>query len=890
MSTPTEVLDAATAWYRNNFCVIPPVATGRKAPLVDWKHYQSERPDTAVMRSWYETGTQHGVGLLCGQISGNLELMELEGVVQNDADFIFRIENAIVEAGLDGVWESLFDGYHEFSPSGGLHLLYRISDHPAPGNTKIARRPKDPADYTDKDRDTMARSPAAVIMETLIETRGEGGYVIVAPSQGPVHPSGNPWVIGYGCQAGVVPTITWEQREALVAALSVFDVPRPRAEKPTRAAPMPERLGTRTLGKVGDDFNERGSWDDILLPHGWTFHHAEGHTLYWERPGGSSTGGHSASTGRDPGNDRLWVFSSSTVFPHEESITKFYAYAILNHGGDWRTATRDLAAQGYGEQRPVPSKPQTFGSLPMPEPLPVPVGLAGTGFHEEDEPAEKVAAAYDAGAKGVTAPPGRNYCQTSVGNAERMVDMFGHDFRYVAGRGYGYWMAWNGRQWVEDNGVAHVNAANTRMTYAIKGEVDAMFAANPQGDDLKKAQTLHKWFQSSQMDRGMNGTLSQFAKRLEVVGKPDDFDQVPGYLNLPNGMYDLDDDRLVPHDRSMMFTNMFGTHYDPEAKAPKFRQFMETVVPDPQMRSFIQRAIGYSLTGRPNQRALMILWGLKRTGKSQFTELMQGLFGSYGYTAMAGTFHKVEKRGDAATPGQHSLKGKRFVSISETSEDAVLDEDAIKRFTGTDSVSTRGLYQKDENWKPQCVIWIVTNNKPRLSADDNATWDRVKLAHFPTQFSARGTGDTLKEIPEYAQLLLAEEAPGILNWALEGLREFKELGGLSEPEQVAEAVEAHRRDMDPVSQFWDQQVEEQLLTPADGAEFDVRALFKAYETWCQDNRFHALGQRRFNQRIRNQLGIADFRKSNGHQYVTGWRWSGANWIVGGQQPFLRGPS
>ena len=893
MTTPTEVFEAALAWYQAGFCVIPPVATGRKAPLGEWKDYQAERPTHQTMRAWYDLDTQYGVGLLCGQVSGNLEMLELEGCVQNDADFMVLIETAMATAGLDEVWNWLHVKYHEFTPSGGLHLLYRISDHPVPGNTKIAERPKPVEDYADKDRATMARTPDAVIMQTLIETRGEGGYVIVAPSQGPVHPSGDPWVLGYGCEAGRVPTITWEQREALVKVLATFDVPRPRREKPAVPAIPTQRTASVTPGaeglRVGDDFNERGTWD-FFARHGWTIHHQDGNTVYWERPGGSSTGGHSATTGHDPSADRLYVFSSSTPFPAYEPISRFAVYTELEHGGDWKAATKDLAAQGYGEQRPrIPTqRTPVFGNLPVPDPRPASM-LKPVDFDYEPEPvADGAVTAHPQAPFQVPPPPPpafrRSYCQTSVGNAERMVDMFGQDFRYVAGRGFGYWMAWNGRQWVEDHGVAHVNKANTVMTYAIKDEVDAWFAANPQGDELKKAQTLHKWFQSSQMDRGMNGTLSQFAKRLEVVGKPDDFDQVPGYLNLPNGMYDLDKDHLVPHDRAMMFTNMFGTHYDPDAKAPKFRQFMETVVPDPQMRSFIQRAIGYSLTGRPNQRALMILWGLKRTGKSQFTELMQGLFGTYGYTAMAGTFHKVEKRGDSATPGQHSLKGKRFVSISETSEDAVLDEDAIKRFTGTDSVSTRALYQKDENWKPQCVIWIVTNNKPRLSADDNATWDRVKLAHFPTQFSARGSSDTLKEIPEYAQLLLAEEAPGILNWALEGLREFKDLGGLSEPDQVAVAVEAHRRDMDPVAQFWDQQVDEGLLTAADDAECDVKFLFRAYETWCRDNRHHALGQRRFNQRIRNQLNVADFRKSNGHQFVTGWRWSGPNWIVGGQHP------
>jgi P4 family phage/plasmid primase-like protien len=881
VTTPPEVLAAAKAWYAAGVAVIPPVHSGKKAPLVDWKHYQSERPTPRQMADWYQNSTKMGVGILCGAVSGNLEMLETESCVQADADFICRIESAMSEAGLDGVWESLFDGYHEFTPSGGLHLIYRITDHPAPGNTKIAQRPKDPADWTDRDCELVTKYPATVIMETLIETRGEGGYVVVAPSQGPVHPSGNPWTIGFGCEPGRVPEITWEQREALVAVLSKFDVPRPRRERPRESAPIAAKVSAGTEKKVGDDFNERGDWAQILEPHGWTYHSDAYPGIYWERPGGSSTGGHSASTGRAADQDRMYVWSSATPLPTHEPMSKFFVYTELNHHGDWRASTKDLAAQGYGEQRTAPPRPPSFGSLEIPASMTKSVAFD----YEPDQPVTDVLAAYDAGAKGTTAPPPRYYPQTSVGNAERMVDRYAGDFRYIAGRGgTGYWMAWDGKRWSEDYGVSRVNAANAAMTYGIKAEADAMFAANPEGDDLKKAGNLHKWFLSSQMDRGMKGTLSQFATRLEVKGRPEDFDQATGYLNLPNGIYNLDTHELLPHDRQAMFTEMFGTHYDPAATAPKFREFMETVVPDPQMRGFLQRAIGYSLTGRPNQRALMVLWGLKRTGKSQFTELMQGLFGTYGYTAMAGTFHKVEKRGDSATPGQHSLRGKRFVSISETSEDAVLDEDAIKRFTGTDSVSTRALYQGDQNWKPQCVIWIVTNNKPRLSSDDNATWDRVKLAHFPTQFSARGTDSTLKEIPEYAQLLFAEEAPGILNWALEGLREFQTAGGLDEPEQVQVAVEAHRRDLDPVAQFWDQQVEESKLTEVPGEECDVKALWKAYETWCGENRVGALGQRRFNQRIRNLIGVAELHKSNGRQMVPGWRWTGLTWVSSGLWP------
>jgi P4 family phage/plasmid primase-like protien len=868
MIDPAEVISAAQAWYSAGFCVVPPRMDGTKGPISQWKDYQATRPDSGQMGQWYDRGQQHGVGLLCGRVSGNLEMLELEGRVTNDPAFMEQIERELGDRGLTDPWEALCDGYSEWTPSGGLHLLYRVQGHPVPGNTKIACRPKDPADYTDKDRETLARSPRAVIMETLIETRGEGGYVIVAPSQGSVHPSGNPWTLGHLSQPGVVPAITWEQREALVAALSVFDVPKPRPEPPARPAPRP-LLGS--VLRVGDDFNARGTWD-FLADHGWTISHTAGQETFWVRPGKDRRDGHSASTGYAGDADRLYVWSSATVFPTEEPISRFAAYTELEYNGDYRAATKALAAQGYGEQR----KPAAIlGYQQSGDFVPT---LPG---YEPDEPVGEVKAAFDAGTPGVTAPPRRNYCQTSVGNAERMVDMFAKDFRYVPIKGDPHWMAWDGVRWREDHGDGLVNSANVAMTYVIKDEADQMFAAQPEGDDLKAARAHRKWFQSSQMAGGMNGTLSQFAKSPQVIAKPGSFDQILGYLNLPNGIFNLQTGQLGPHDRKMMFTNLFGTHYDPAAQAPKFRQFMETVVPDPQMRKFLQRAIGYSLTGKPDQRAMMILWGLRRTGKSQFIELMQAMFGDYGYTAMAGAFHKVDKRGDAATPGQHSLMGKRFVSISETDEDAVLDETALKRFTGTDSVSTRALYRKDENWKPQCVIWIVTNNKPLLSPDDTAVWDRVKLAHFPTQFSARGSDTTLKEIPDYASLLFAEEAPGIFNWALEGLKEFQELGGLAEPEQVTENAEAYRREVDPVSQFWDENIEEGKLGEDSESKVDAKILYRAYTLWCEENRMKGVvGPRRFQARLRSRLGLSSLPRSNSVTWVPGWKWTGSNWLIG----------
>jgi putative DNA primase/helicase len=299
---------------------------------------------------------------------------------------------------------------------------------------------------------------------------------------------------------------------------------------------------------------------------------------------------------------------------------------------------------------------------------------------------------------------------------------------------------------------------------------------------------------------------------------------------------------------------------------------MQTLIPDPEMRAFLQRAVGYSLLGDPSQRAMFILHGPKRTGKSQLLNVLSALFGDYGDTAMAGAFHRVDQRGDAASPGLHALRSKRFVAASEESERAVLDTESLKRLTGNEAVSTRALYQGSQRWRPQMVLWIATNSLPQLNSDDDAIWDRVKPISFTTKFSARGGEGTIKETPGIAESIFAEEASGIFNWALAGLKAFQEAGGLDEPERVAEGVADYRHETDPVSQFWSQMKETGQASEDSASQLEFRLLYEAYAQWCTQSREQAMQSRRFARRIRSITGVTEFIKSNSRYYVPGWKW------------------
>jgi putative DNA primase/helicase len=226
----------------------------------------------------------------------------------------------------------MVDGYCESTPSGGLHLLYRVAGGNVPHSIKLARRPSTPVE--------LATDPDDKI-KVLAETRGEGGYTVVAPSCGKVHPTGRPWVALRGATPRRIPTISVAQRAALVAVVRSLD-----EMPPAPPAVSPARSSAGAGGPPVQDYERRTDWADILQPAGWTLVYAIGRTRYWRRPGKKV--GISATTGRVEGRDRLYVFSTSTVLDVEVPITKFHAYAVLNHNADHMAAARALRRAGYG--------------------------------------------------------------------------------------------------------------------------------------------------------------------------------------------------------------------------------------------------------------------------------------------------------------------------------------------------------------------------------------------------------------------------------------------------------------------------------------------------------------------------------------------------------------
>lgn len=790
----------ARAWWNAGCSVVPIQPNGTKKPTRDWKELQLRRLSEIEVERYWGHNSLLGVAIVCGKISGNLEMTELEALGAGDND-LFRIEQECDLLGVGDVWRSFHDiGYVEWTPSGGLHIIYRIEDHEVPSNYRIA-----------------ASEGGAV----LSETRGEGGYVIVAPTSGLCHSSGEPWTTVTG-QHGEIPYITWEQREALHLAIKTAINRAPEPEPPVKPREIAVLTGEL---RPGDDFNLRASWeDDWFTGQGWQVSHRSHSETFWIRPGKDPREGHSASTGYDNGVDRLYIWSTSTTLPSEQPLSKFFVYAHYHHNGDMSAAARTLRQQGYG-----------IALTPALPPLP--------NWDPED-----------ASGKELVLPGHGGLDLTDTGNGRRLRSVYGDRFRYNTAERY--WYEWTGINWSQDRLLsihrAAVDIAERTKRLAYQALDQAKDDPDADKESIKKAERQVSTAVANLNVGKIKSCIEAFSAEPGITMVSEQFDRNPNLLNLPNGTLNLDSGELLTPNPDDLISLTFGAEFDKDAPCPKFRQFIEDAIPDTSVRAYIQRAMGYSLLGNPTERAMFMLHGPSGTGKSVLTTVMTEVFGGYGATAPASTF-RLKKQD--TTLDLHMLRRKRFVATSELPEGAALDEELIKRITGGDLVTSRTHYQEFVEWRAQCVVWIATNFLPRVNGDDNAIWRRAKTIRMPTEFGVDGR----PEVPGYADVLL-EERNGILNWLLEGLADYS-MRGLDEPVAITLEVEAYRTDVDSVASFVRDRIEDGLLSRQIEAEVGSTLLYQMYVKYCAEQLVPALGKRRFANRLKNLGLIAT--KNNG---------------------------
>lgn len=251
---------------------------------------------------------------------------------------------------------------------------------------------------------------------------------------------------------------------------------------------------------------------------------------------------------------------------------------------------------------------------------------------------------------------------------------------------------------------------------------------------------------------------------------------------------------VLPHDRDQLLTKIMPVIYDPDARCPDFLAFLERIMPAAEMRRFLQRWFGYSMTGLTSEQVFAFLYGAGANGKSVLVDLMAKLLGDYAASAKIESLTGRNRRGGGdATPDLVPLIGARMVRASEPDEGERLQEALIKELTGGEPILVRALNENFVLVYPIFKLTISGNHKPEIRGGDDGIWRRVLLVPFEVQIPKE------ERDPELGAKLWSERS-GILNWLIEGLTDYLQ-HGLQVPQTVLAATEEYRADSDPIATF-----------------------------------------------------------------------------------------
>jgi putative DNA primase/helicase len=335
----------------------------------------------------------------------------------------------------------------------------------------------------------------------------------------------------------------------------------------------------------------------------------------------------------------------------------------------------------------------------------------------------------------------------------------------------------------------------------------------------------------------LNNAL-ELAKGL-LLARPDEFDRYPYLLNCLNGVVDLRTGNLLPHDPSLRLTQLCPVAYNPDATAPTWQRFLSDVfLGDQDLISFVQRALGYSLTGDTSERVFFIAWGSGHNGKSTLFGTIQRLLGDYAKTVTTDALLKRREQADTHPTGLADLYGVRLAVASETEEGKHLATARVKALTGRDRIKARYMRRDYFEFEPTAKIWLFTNHRPVISDTTPAMWKRLILIPFRAHFDP-DSPQCDKRMPEK----LWAEREGILAWLVQGCLAWQR-EGLNPPPVVREATKEYQSEMDKIGAWITErcEVDPKAVTP-------FADLYADYEAWCREQGDEPMSKRRFGDRL-----------------------------------------
>lgn len=427
-----------------------------------------------------------------------------------------------------------------------------------------------------------------------------------------------------------------------------------------------------------------------------------------------------------------------------------------------------------------------------------------------------------------------NYDFTDTGNAHRMYDKYGHIIRYSYNRKK--WLYWDGKTWRFDESGEIKKMADDVCT-DIKN-----FAFIQQDDETQAA--LLKWANKTQNSRNKENMIKECQHLEGIPIGTDTLDTHKDCLNCQNGIVNLKNGELMPHQSEMMMSKMAVCDYvNTKGEPVMWMKFLDDITNgDKELQEYIQRCVGYSLSGSTKEQCIYFLYGMGNNGKSTFLDTISDMMGDYAANAQPETI-MMKRFGDrGANSDIARLKSIRFVTCEEPTEGVCLNEGLVKQLTGGGKITCRFLYGDDFEYKPEFKIWVATNHKPVIKGTDIGIWRRIKLIPFEVNIPAEKVDKNLK-------YKLRKEMPQILHWAVEGCIKWLRYG-IQEPKCVAEATKEYKNEMDLLAGFVDECIE---IIYYDDNKIFAKDLFNAYSIWAKANNEYEMSSKRFFREIGKKL-------------------------------------
>jgi len=413
------------------------------------------------------------------------------------------------------------------------------------------------------------------------------------------------------------------------------------------------------------------------------------------------------------------------------------------------------------------------------------------------------------------------------------------------------WLKFNGMYWQWCESGEELQAAK-EVALQIAKHAGEVFSSDPTNPNSKK---LIQHAQNSQNINRLQAMLQTAASEPDMgIGSMSELDNNAMLLGCKNGVICLNTGKLLAPDPKMLITRQVNAQYDADIYCPTWLQFLDQCfISDEETIDYIQKALGYSLTGIVNEEVLHFCFGMGRNGKSVFANVMTKLMGDYAITAPAEMLMRRDRNG--ATNDIARLCGARFVLANETRSDQRFDDLIIKTLVSTERISARFLHNEFFEFWPTFKIWIRGNHKPVITDDSNGAWRRIRLVPFENNISEENADSELEN------KLLAEK-DGILAWMVEGALKWKKEGLISSP-RIKSASNQYRNDCDVIGDFI-----EENCTLSNGLKVTQQSLWTHWQDWARDNGYFCGSKKTLTRRLKDR-GISADAYQNGVRAYSG---------------------